>query len=87
MLGRVALTNCAIAFLIKKVRPVDVITMTGGGPVFFNRKMLKQMGIRDDSEIKDSLCECLLCVWSVDLPCLLDIGAVSKVVFRGRGNC
>ena len=79
--------NCAIAFLIKKVRPVDVITMTDGGQVFFNRKMLKQMGIRDDSEIKDSLCECLSCVWSVDLPCLLDIGAVSKVVFRGRGNC
>ena len=54
---------------------------------FFNSKMLKQMGTRDDSEIKDSLCECLSCVWSVDLPCLLDIGAVSKVVFRGRGNC
>ena len=87
MLGRVALMNCAIAFLIKKVRPVDMITMTDGGQVFFNRKMLKQMGIRDDSEIKDSLCECLSCVWSVDLPCLLDIGAVSKVVFRGTGNC
>ena len=79
--------NCAIAFLIKKVRPVDAITMTDGGQDFFNSKMLKQMGTRDDSEIKDSLCEYLSCVCSVDLPCLLDIGAVSKVVFRGRGNC
>ena len=78
--------NCAIAFLIKKVRSVDAITMTVGGQVF-NSKMLKQMDIRDDSMIKDSLCECLSCVWSVGLPCLLDIGAVSKVVFRGRGNC
>ena len=49
-------------FSHKKVRSVDAITMTDGGQVFYS-KMLKQMGIRDDSEIKDSLCECLSCVW------------------------